>query len=85
MTQNTDKMLALVRWERVRQNEMIASGKIPWDCADPKIMPTIKLIVLGEEFGECCRANLEKKFRNLRQELIQTAAVAVAIAESLAE
>lgn len=39
--------------------------------------------VLGEEFGECCKAWLERDTRGLRAELIQTAAVAVAWIEEL--
>lgn len=39
--------------------------------------------VLGEEFGECCRAWLERDTKQLFNELIQTAAVALAWAEEL--
>ena len=39
--------------------------------------------VLGEEFGECCQAWLERDTAQLRVELIQTAAVAVAWVEEL--
>lgn len=39
--------------------------------------------VLGEEFGECCKAWLERDMPGLRKELIQTAAVAVAWIEEL--
>lgn len=39
--------------------------------------------VLGEEFGECCKAWLERDMVSLREELIQTAAVAVAWIEEL--
>lgn len=39
--------------------------------------------VLGEEFGECCKAWLERDVIALRAELIQTAAVAVAWVEEL--
>ncbi|MES2360100.1 MAG: hypothetical protein V4529_17295 [Gemmatimonadota bacterium] len=39
--------------------------------------------VLGEEFGECCKAWLERDVQGLRAELIQTAAVAVAWIEEL--
>lgn len=39
--------------------------------------------VLGEEFGECCKAWLERDTAQLRVELIQTAAVALAWIEEL--
>jgi NTP pyrophosphatase (non-canonical NTP hydrolase) len=39
--------------------------------------------VLGEEFGEVCKAWLERDVVGLREELIQTAAVAVAWIEEL--
>ncbi len=39
--------------------------------------------VLGEEFGECCKAWIERDVAALREELIQTAAVAVAWIEEL--
>lgn len=39
--------------------------------------------VLGEEFGEVCQAWLERDVENLRTELIQVAAVAIAWVEEL--
>lgn len=39
--------------------------------------------VLGEEFGEVCKAWLERDMDNLREELVQVAAVAVAWVEEL--
>lgn len=39
--------------------------------------------VLGEEFGECCKAWLERDIPALRAELIQTAAVALAWVEEI--
>ena len=46
------------------------------------------LMILGEEFGEACKAGNEAYFRDnpldsLRKELIQTAAVCVAIIEAI--
>lgn len=41
------------------------------------------MTILGEEFGECCKAFLEGDRENLRTELIQVAAVAVAAIRSL--
>ena len=51
--------------------------------------PADWLMILGEEFGEASKAALEAKFvhndggRRYRKELIQVAAVAVAMVESL--
>ena len=39
--------------------------------------------ILGEEYGEICRAILEKDWENLKEELVQTAAVCVAALEDL--
>ncbi len=39
--------------------------------------------VLGEEFGEVCKAWLERDITNLREELVQVAAVAVAWVEEI--
>lgn len=67
--------------ERQRQQELLEIKKIPWDTSDPVIPTAMKLSVLVEEVGEVARAILEES--NLREELIQVAAVAVAWAESL--
>lgn len=77
-----DRVWPEIRAERWRQECKIRTGKIPWDCADPDVSDDAKLAVLAEEFGEVARALLESG-GNLRDELIQTAAVAVAWAESL--
>ncbi len=37
------------------------------------------LVILGEEYGEACEAALEKDNEQLRKELIQVAAVAMAV------
>lgn len=41
------------------------------------------IVILGEEFGEVCSAIFEQDSDNLRAELIQVAAVAVAAVEGL--
>ena len=41
------------------------------------------LTILGEEYGEACRAAYEKEDSRYREELIQVAAVAVAMVECL--
>lgn len=81
------KMLAtlrLVEHERYRQGVKLDMNEIPWDCADPCVSSSGKTAVLGEEFGEVCRALIDGSGSSkLREELIQVAAVAVAWAESL--
>lgn len=51
------------------------------DCSSPGVPLMVKLAVLGEEYGEVCRAALDGDPDDLRAELIQVTAVAVAILE----
>ena len=79
--------------ERARQNQLKAEGKFMYTCADPQMTDGARIAVLGEEFGEVCRAALErgvdgemsydKHGKDLRKELIQLAAVSVAYIEAL--
>lgn len=68
--------------ERDRQERLRIAGKFKQTCADSEMDAGIKLAVLIEEVGEVGRAMLGDG--DLRAELIQVAAVAVAWAESLA-
>lgn len=94
---NTPRMLevfALIAAERVRQRELFHQGKITFDCASVIPDPNRKLRVLTEELGEVAQ-ELEKleaakdkratRFitEDLRDELVQVAAVAVAWLESM--
>lgn len=72
-----------VERERKRQDSLVESGKIPWNCSDPDTDLHAKLTVLAEEFGEVARAILEGG--NVYEECVHCAAVAVAIAESVRE
>jgi len=67
--------------ERQRQRQLLYAGMIPWACEDPDTDNGYKLVVLTEELGEVARAILDGG--NLKEELVQVAAVAVAWAESL--
>ncbi len=85
-----DEALDRVRAERARQDELKADGRFVATCADDYLDDSEKLAVLMEEVGECARAVLERDRlvsdrhdANLKKELIQVAAVAVAWAESL--
>jgi uncharacterized protein YjbI with pentapeptide repeats len=82
--------LSLIVAERNRQNDLKAAGRFPYTCADSELSDAEKLTVLAEEFGEAARAVLERnKLANdttgadLKKELVQVAAVAVAWIESL--
>lgn len=71
--------------ERTRQAKGWA-GPHGWgsgDCASRDVEPIVKVAVLTEECGEVARAVLEHDDSNLRTELIQVAAVAVAWLESM--
>lgn len=82
-----------VRAERERQEQRCADkaaeGFIWRSCADPLMADGDKLAVLMEEVGEVARELCEARaadeppLPNLRTELIQVAAVAVAWAEAL--
>lgn len=88
-----DHILIEVGAERARQDQLKAAGRFAKTCADP-MTNGARLAVLGEEFGEVCRAMLEigeggevsydKHGKDLRKELIQVAAVCVAWVEGLA-
>lgn len=76
------KVLKEVLFERERQENK-------WGPQNHR--PADWLMILGEEVGECNQAALEvhfdyktgKTYNDLREELVQVAAVAVAVVESL--
>lgn len=70
------------RWEQGRK----WGDPHPWgigDCSNPDIAPLVKVAVLSEECGEVARAVLDRNDGELKAELVQVAAVAVAWLESL--
>lgn len=76
---------ALITAERQRQ-EVKWSAPHPWgqgDCSSPHVDQTVKATVLGEEYGEVCRAILDANPGNLKTELVQLAAVCVAMLEGM--
>ncbi len=80
-----DQVYALVDAERVRQGS-IWNRDHDWghgDCSSSGVAPIVKAVVLAEECGEVARAVLDKNSALLLDELVQTAAVAVAWLESL--
>lgn len=78
---DTSLVLSDVALERDRQEQLLAAMKFDWTCADLDVSDDEKLRVLVEEVGEVARAIHEKS--NLREELIQVAAVCVAWCECL--
>jgi NTP pyrophosphatase (non-canonical NTP hydrolase) len=68
------EVLAEVAGERVRQDQKFGRSSK---------RPVPPLYVLAEEFGEVARAMCEHDVPNLREELIQVAAVAVAMVEGI--
>lgn len=76
-------VLDAVADERERQERLKAKGKFAHTCADVELSDDVCCRVLGEEFGEVCRAINDGDLANLREELIQVAAVAVAWVERI--
>lgn len=76
--------LAAVADERQRQESLKAAGRFEFTCADPGMPDLLRLAALGEEFGEVCRAICDgSPPAELRQELVEVAAVAAAWVEAL--
>lgn len=79
------EVFALIEAERERQNDKWG-GHHHWgqgDCSSAYVPPLVKASVLGEEYGEICRALLDGKEADLRRELVQLAAVATAWLEGM--
>ena len=93
------EVFARIAQERSRQRELFRTGKISFDVSSATPDANRKLRVLVEEVGEVaeaidqievcessptpCRRHLPRLNKNLREELIQVAAVAVAWLESM--
>jgi NTP pyrophosphatase (non-canonical NTP hydrolase) len=82
----TEHVLAMLGSERVRQEALVAAGKLRWNCRDDTVSDESKTCPLIEEVGEVGKAIHEKQGMNqLRTELIQVAAICVAWVESINE
>ena len=86
----SEDALRAVRAERRRQETLKAEGRFRYTCADVEMTDDERMCVLVEEVGEAARAVLEKRRlandthgKELRTELVQVAAVAVAWIEAL--
>lgn len=84
-----NEVFTLIRAERHRQEQLFKSGTLTFRVCDPDVAYGHKLAVLVEETGEVAEAILEQTeasgLDDLRKELVQVAAVAVAWLESLEE
>ena len=89
-----DRVLMDVRRERLRQDTLKAEGRFQYTCADNGLSLSEKLACLTEELGEVAQEVLTQSGRrlardttgsreNLRKELVQVAAVAVAWIEGM--
>lgn len=81
-----DSVIAAVRAERDRQRSLWDRPH-EWghgDCSSADVPDPIKFAVLAEETGEVARALLEQNPDQLKTELVQVAAVAVAWLEAIA-
>jgi NTP pyrophosphatase (non-canonical NTP hydrolase) len=76
-----DRAIRAIRAERVRQERLKAMGKFHHTAADVDLPCVLKLPILTEEVGEVARALCDGT--NLREELVQVAAVALAWVEAL--
>lgn len=76
-------IFAAIAAERSRQERLKEAGKFPFTCADEAPSDDHNLRVLVEEVGEVARACDPANEDDLRSELIQVAAVAVAWLERL--
>ena len=80
LAQARRRIADLVDDERVRQDALCKANGWP-SCHDPETSVARSVVVLGEEFGEVCNAVLEHApLAHLREELVQLAAVAQAMA-----
>lgn len=81
---------AAIDVERARQERLKAEGRFDFTCADPALGHLAACAVLTEEVGEVARAvmgreGLVRDGGDLRKELVQVAAVAIAWLEALGD
>ena len=78
-----DEALAAIRAERDRQTQLWAAPHAhgQGDCSSAAVPLMVKVAVLAEEFGEVARGALEADIAGMCVELVQLAAVAVAMLE----
>lgn len=80
----TARVLGDVVAERLRQEALAKAGRFPSTAANPALDPAYAFAILSEEVGEVARAIVEaESMAALRTELVQVAAVAVAMIEGI--
>lgn len=80
-----DEILAAVQAERARQHQLW-DREHDWgygDCSSNAVSAAVKAAALAEECGEVARAALDRKPADLKDELVQVAAIAWAWLEGL--
>lgn len=73
--------LAAIFDERERQRQLWGGG--PGDCSHPSTKNDTRLCILVEEIGEIAHAMNENDTENLKEELVQSAAVILAWLEGI--
>lgn len=79
----TAEVVSLVMLERARQEELVREGSLDYTAAAFDCPDVLRIAALMEEVGEVARAVQDADFDNLKVELVQVAAVAVAWVEAL--
>lgn len=82
---NQDKAEQLVRKEILRQQQLQSEGKFTYIAYDKECPLIVRLAMLTEEVGEVARAIQELDESNLKEELVQIAAIAVSWVARLEE
>jgi NTP pyrophosphatase (non-canonical NTP hydrolase) len=70
------KTEALIRREILRQLDLQQSGKFKYIAYDRGCSNETRLAMLVEEIGEVARGLQESNWKNLKEELVQVAAIA---------
>jgi len=82
MDKETEAIFERTRAEFPRLMVARVEQVVKWGEDDAK-SPFRLLTILGEEYGELCRAMLEDDIHNAHEEALHTAAVALAVAEQM--
>lgn len=75
--------LSKITRERERQDILKSEGRFEFTAADSECPNHLRLEMLVEEIGEVARAKQNKDNGNLKEELVQTAAICLAWLEYL--
>lgn len=84
-TANIERAESLVNCELRRQNDLQEQGKFTYVAYDKECPLIVRLAMLTEEVGEVARAIQELDEQNLKEELVQIAAIAISWVARLEE